>query len=365
MLTRKHLESSFTYKSGRPPEDLLKEKGINKIYALASNENYLGPSNKAIEAIIKSSKDIHLYPDTFCNSLKEKLSTKFNVNIDNLIVGAGSSEIISMLYTAFVELDERILVPTPSFMLYKVLAKFMNLNLDTYNLNPDFTYNIDEIISKITPKTKIIVVVSPNNPTGTIITKDQLNKFLNILRDDQILVLDEAYIEFNDCEDHYGNLIPIVEEKNIVLIRTFSKIYALAGLRVGYSFASRNIIGGLSKVLKPFTVSLLSEQAATASLDDQDFIEKTINLVKEGRVFIYNELDKMKIDYIKGFGNFYFIKTKDVEKLTCNLLSKGIVVRPTKQFGYEQAIRITYGDEEANKAVIEALKENIDLIETI
>ncbi|MFN3410932.1 MAG: histidinol-phosphate transaminase [Exilispira sp.] len=359
MLERKHLESSFTYKSGRPPEDLLKEKNIRKIYPLASNENYLGPSQKAIEAILKGSKDIHIYPDTLCSKLREKLSEKFNLSTENIIVGAGSSEIISMLYTAFVELDERILVPTPSFMLYKVLAKFMNLNLDSYDLNEDFTYNIDEILKKNNIKTKIIVVVSPNNPTGTIITKSQLEKLLENLRDDQILCLDEAYIEFNDSSLHYGNLIPELNDKNIILIRTFSKIYALAGMRVGYAFARKQIIDSILKVLKPFTVSSLTELAAIASLDDDKFVERTINLVREGRNFIYNELDKMNIDYIKGFGNFVFIKTIDVEKITENLLYKGIVVRPTKQFGYEQAIRVTYGDFEANRVFIEGLKENL------
>ncbi|MEJ5273326.1 MAG: histidinol-phosphate transaminase [Spirochaetota bacterium] len=367
MLERKHLESAFTYKSGRPPENLLKEKNIKKIYPLASNENYLGPSKKAIEAINEFSKDIHFYPDTLCNSLREKLSQKFEIPIENILVGAGSSEIISMLYTAFVELDESILVPNPSFMLYRVLAKFMNLNLDIYNLNDDFTYNIDEIIKKNTPKTKIIVVVSPNNPTGTIITKTQLEKLLKNLRDDQILCLDEAYIEFNDSEDHYGNLIPLLndkrfEDKNIILVRTFSKIYALAGMRVGYAFAKKQIIDSLLKVLKPFTVSSLTEQAAIASLEDEQFVENTVNLVKNARKYVYHELDKMNIDYIKGFGNFVFIKTKDVEKITNNLLDKGIVVRPTKQFGYEQAIRITYGDLEANQAFIEALKENIEYL---
>jgi histidinol-phosphate aminotransferase len=359
MLERKHLESAFTYKSGRPPEDLLKEKNIRKIYPLASNENYLGSSKKAIEAILRYSNDIYLYPDTLCNSLREKLSKKFDLPIDNILVGAGSSEIISMLYTAFVELDESILVPNPSFMLYKVLAKFMNLNIEHYDLNEDFSYNIDEIISKNKPKTKIILVVSPNNPTGTIITKNQLEKLLDNLRDDQILCLDEAYIEFNDSKQHYGNLIPKINEKNIILVRTFSKIYALAGMRIGYAFAKKKIIDSLLKVLKPFTVSCLSEQAAIASLDDDEFVAKTINLVKEGRKFVYNKLDKMNVDYIKGFGNFVFIKTKDVETITQNLLNKGIVVRPTKQFGYEQAIRITYGDFEANNAFIEGLKENL------
>lgn len=362
MLERKHLESAFTYKSGRPPEDLLKEKNIKKIYPLASNENYLGPSKKAIEAIKTCVNDIHLYPDTFCTKLKEKLSQKFNISVDNIIVGAGSSEIISMLYTAFVEADESILMPNPSFMLYKVLAKFMNLKLDIYELDENFNYNIDEIIKKNTSKTKIIVVVSPNNPTGTIITKTQLEKLLENLRDDQILCLDEAYIEFNDSPEHYGNLIPQLDKKNIILVRTFSKIYALAGMRVGYAFASKKIIDSLLKVLKPFTVSYLTEQAAIASLDDENFVEDTISLVKQGRNFVYSELDKMNVDYIKGFGNFVFIKTKDVEKVTNNLLNKGIVVRPTKQFGYEQAIRITYGDMEANKAFIEGLKENIEYL---
>lgn len=359
MLERKHLESAFTYKSGRPPEDLLKEKNIKKIYPLASNENYLGPSKKAIDAIIKYSKDIHLYPDTLCNSLREKLSGKFNLPLDNIIVGAGSSEIISMLYTAFVELDESILVPNPSFMLYKVLAKFMNLNIDYYDLNDDFSYNIDEILRKNKPNTKIIVVVSPNNPTGTIITKNQIEKLLDNLRDDQILCLDEAYIEFNDSLEHYGNLIPKINEKNIILVRTFSKIYALAGMRVGYAFAKKRIIDNLLKVLKPFTVSSLTEQAAISSLDDEDFVEKTVNLVKDARTFVYKKLDEMNVDYIKGFGNFVFIKTKDVENITNNLLSKGIVVRPTRQFGYEQAIRITYGDLEANEVFIKALEENL------
>lgn len=364
MLERKHLESAFTYKSGRPPEDLLKEKKIKKIYPLASNENYLGPSKKAIEAIKTCVNNIHIYPDTLCNNLRQKISNNFNIPTENILIGAGSSEIISMLYTAFVELDERILVPNPSFMLYKVLAKFMNLNLDTYELDENFNYNIDEIIKKNSAKTKIIVVVSPNNPTGTIITKTQLEKLVENLREDQILCLDEAYIEFNDSPEHYGNLIPNIDKKNIILVRTFSKIYALAGMRVGYAFASKKIIDSLLKVLKPFTVSYLTEQAAIASLDDEKFVEDTVNLVKDGRKFVYSQLDKMNVDYIKGFGNFIFIKTKDVEKTTNNLLNKGIVVRPTKQFGYEQAIRITYGDMEANKAFIEGLKENIEYLKT-
>jgi len=365
MLYRKHLAQAFTYKSGRPPEDLLKAKGIKKIYPLASNENYLGPSPKALEAINKAKNEIHIYPDTLCSELREKIAKLYHVNVDNTLIGAGSSELISMLYTAFLEPDERVLKPNPSFMLYKVLASFMNLQCEDFQLNPDFSYNIDTIIEKNTPKTKIIIVVSPNNPTGTIITQQQMDKLISSLRKDQILVVDEAYIEFNDAENSYDDLIKKAVddnyEKNIIVLRTFSKVYALAGLRLGYLFAKKQIVEGFLKVLKPFTVTSLAEKAGVASLDDTLFVNKSIQLVKDGRKKFYSEFDRLNLDYTKGYGNFIFIKTLDINKVSEAFLEKGVVVRPCAQFGYEQAVRITYGDAEANDQVVKVIKENLDL----
>lgn len=356
-LVKDGIKKISPYVPGKPIEELQREYGLEKIIKLASNENPFGPSPKAKEAMVKSAENIHRYPDGSAYYLKNILSKHLNLPVENIMVGSGSSEIISLTLETFVNPGDEIIYPWPSFIMYKILALKNNANLVEIPFEERFSYNLNKFLEKITPKTKIIFLCNPNNPTGTIIGKKEVENFIKKLPDDVILVSDEAYFEYVESDD-YGSVLPFFKEKNVVICRTLAKIYGLAGLRIGYGIAKKEITGYIERIRPPFNVTTPAQMAAIAALEDQEYVENVKKKTIEGKKYLYDEFKKLGIEYIPSEANFILCKFKtDAGKIVEELEKRGLIVRSMKAFGLPEYIRITIGTDEENRTLIENLKE--------
>jgi histidinol-phosphate aminotransferase len=348
------------YTPGKPIEELFRELKLDKIIKLASNENPLGASPKAIEAIKENLYKINRYPESSSYSLKNSLSEFISVKPENIIIGNGSSEIIYLVLQCFISSNyDSVIYPFPSFLIYEILTYTVGGKSIKVNLDEKFYYNIDKILKSITSKTKVIILCNPNNPTGTIIYKDQINYFLRKIPDSIIIISDEAYCEYAENKD-YGSMLPYINKKNIIIARTFSKLFGLAGLRIGYGIAKKEIIEILERIRPPFNTTLISQEAANAALKDTDFIEKTKKINNEGKQFLYSKLKNLGINYTETEANFILVKFgKKTEEICNKLLHKGIIIRKMTSFGLTDYARITIGTKQENRFFIDKLKEVI------
>ncbi len=358
-LTREEIEHLVPYPPGKPIEELAREVNIKKesIIKLASNENPLGPSPMAVEAIKKRLKDLNRYPDGSAFYLKRKLSNKLGRPTDQIIIGNGSNELIELVVRTFLLPGEEVIQPFPTFLVYEKIVKGSGGQITSVPLK-GFDIDLEAVTKSISPKTKIIFLNNPNNPTGQAIKKDQLKDFLNSIPKDIIVVLDEAYIEFAQSAD-IANGAEMLEYHSLILVmRTFSKIYGLAGLRIGYGFGSKLLIDYMERVRQPFNVNLLAQEGALAALDDEEFIKKTISIIENGKKYLYKELKKIGLEYIPSVTNFFLIKVPSgARKVYELLLKKGVIVRSMEAYGLPEYIRITVGLKEENEKFISALKE--------
>lgn len=356
-LAKKSLSFISPYVPGKPAEILFKERGISKIIKLASNENPLGPSPSALKAIRKKLPTINRYPEGKALALKEKLASVLSVKSNQIIIGSGSSEIISMTIQAFCEPGNEIVFPSPSFIIYKILAHAFGVKPVIANLNDDFSYNIDSIIEKITGRTKVVIICNPNNPTGSHITKVQLNRFMKSVPDDIIILADEAYFEYAD-DAEFGTAIEWIDRKNVIVTRTFSKIYGLAGLRIGYGIASEEIIRIMEKIRPPFNTTSIAQEAALAAIDDSVFVEKSLEINRIGKAFLEENLKKLGFKVFPSQANFLFCCCQyDTIEISRKLEEKGIIIRPMNGFEVEgNFVRITIGKPSENRLLIKELK---------
>ncbi len=338
---------------------MARELNIKKesIIKLASNENPLGPSPMAVEAIKKKLDSLNRYPDGSCFYLKQKLSNKLGIPADHIIIGNGSNELIELVVRTFLLPAEEAIQPFPTFLVYEKIVKGAGGQIISVPLK-GFDIDLEAIEKAITSKTKIIFLNNPNNPTGQGIKKEQLKDFLTSIPKDVIVVLDEAYIEFAQSTDIANGAEMLEYHPLILVMRTFSKIYGLAGLRIGYGFGSKSLIDYMERVRQPFNVNSLAQEGALAALDDEEFLKKTISVVEEGKKYLYNELKKMGLEYIPSVTNFFLIKIPNsAKKIYQLLLKKGVIVRSMEAYGLPEYIRITVGLKEENERFISALKE--------
>jgi len=341
------------YVPGKPTEEIEREYGIKDSIKLASNENPLGPSPKVVEAICKAANRVHLYPIGDAYYLRKKLSEKHDVPMEQIICGSGSVDILEMMPRAFLENDENVVTSELTFVSYKIATYMVNTNYREAPLK-DFRYNLDAILDLIDKKTKIVFIANPNNPTGTLIRKKEFEEFLAKLPPHPILVLDEAYFEYIDDPEYPNGMDYLDSRDRIIVLRTFSKSYALAGLRVGYGVSSKEIIDVLNKVRSPFNVNTLAQAAAVAALEDTDRIEKTRGLNKKGLDYLSKEFDRIGLKYVPSYGNFILtFPEKPAAEVDEELKKRGIIARP----GGEKALRISVGTEEQNRKIIKALEE--------
>jgi len=357
-LVREGIRQISPYKPGKPIEELQREYGLKKIIKLASNENPFGPSPEAIKAIKNTAETVGRYPDGAGYYLKNKISRLISVPVEEIILGSGSSEIISMTLETFVKEGEEVIYPHPSFLIYKILALKIGAKRVEVPLNEDFSYDLNKFLDSITDKTKVIILCNPNNPTGTIIRKKQLSDFLKNVPENIIIISDEAYFEYVESDD-FGSAFPYYKEKNIVIARTFSKIYGLAGLRLGYGIGRKEILGYLERIRPPFNTTSVAQNAAIAAIEDQKHVKNSREKNIEGKCFLYREFENSGIEYVPSETNFILFKVKkNGIKIVKELEKRGIIVRAMTAFGLgENYIRVTIGTEEENKIFVENLKE--------
>jgi len=344
------------YIPGKPIEEVKRELGIDDIIKMASNENPMGASPKAIKAIGEVLKQIHLYPDANCFYLKEKLSSYLGVPTDSLLIGNGSDELLKLIAETFLSPSDKVIFADPSFVEYEFTAKIMGAECIAVPL-VDFKYDTDSILKEIDEKTKIVYICNPNNPTGTVLTEKEIDEFMAKISDDILVIFDEAYYEFANDPEFKSGLKFINQNKNVIVLRTFSKIYGLAALRIGYAITTQEIAAAVERVTEPFNVNMLAQVGAAAALDDIEHIKNTHEENTRGKNFLYQEFTEMGLKFVKTEANFIFVDTgKDSKEVFEKLMQKGIIIRPGFVFGYPTFIRVTIGSEEENKRFIDSLK---------
>jgi histidinol-phosphate aminotransferase len=356
-LARKCVANLPPYPPGKPIEELEREMGIFGSIKLASNENPLGPSPKSMQAITENLHKIHRYPDANTYYLREKLARKFNLPMSNVMIGNGSDELIDLTLHTFLWPDEDVIVPMPGFILYETFAKACEGTVVTVPLS-NFRIDLQAILKAVSPRTKIIFINSPHNPAGTAVTREEISAFLNALPSDVIVVLDEAYIEFATDPNVASGIEFLDSYPLLVVLRTFSKLYGLAGLRIGYGLASEAITENINRVRQPFSVNSLAQVGALAALDDNEFVEKTLTVIKEGLAYLYAQLNRLGLEYVPTQANFFCIKTPlGAQETYRRMLDQGVIVRPMESFGLRDYIRINVGLPEENKRFINTLEK--------
>ncbi|MBI2447433.1 MAG: histidinol-phosphate transaminase [Candidatus Omnitrophica bacterium] len=356
MLARENILNIKPYQPGKPIEEVQRELGLKKVIKMASNENAIGPSKKAVTAIKKSISQINRYPDGNCHYLKERLAQRLKVQPSNLIIGNGSDEIIILAVRAFLNEGDEAIIADRTFLVYKLAIIAQNGRVVSVPMK-DFRYDLKEIKKAITEKTKLVFIANPDNPNGTYVTKKEVEAFLKGLPEDLILFFDEAYYEFVRERD-YPDMMRYFKNRNLIIARTFSKVYGLSGLRVGYGISHPDMINYMNRVREPFNVNSLAQAGALAALDDEGHLRQTLELVSRGKEYIYNNLKRLGIRYVPSVTNFILIDVgRDSTRVFEKMLKLGVIIRDMKPWDMDNFIRVTVGTMDENKRFIQALEQ--------
>ncbi len=358
---KEYLAVAEPYKGGKAISEIKTKK--DKIYKLSSNENPIGASPKAMAAIRENLKNLHLYPDRTDQRLQTALRQFYNneLEADQFIGASSGSEIIDHIIRAFAGEGREVIVSNPTFKPYIMFSSWCGSKvIDVPLLDPDYKLDIRGILDAINDQTRLIFLTSPNNPTGTHIAKHELDELLANIPDHVVVVLDEVYYHFVDADD-YTTALPYVKKGyNIIGVNSFSKTYGLAGMRIGYAYTTPELSAYIHQLCKPFLIDTLSLEAGIAALGDQAFIDQTVEIVKKGRLYLYEQLDRLGMHYWKSQGNFILLKPEmDTGQFEERMLEEGIMVRPVANFGAPGCVRVSIGIPEANEAFIAALEKII------
>jgi histidinol-phosphate aminotransferase len=348
------------YQPGRPIEEVARELGLpaDSIIKVASNENPFGPSPLAIAAMQKAVPHVNLYPDGNAFYLKQKLAAKLGVEPANLILGNGSNEIIEFIGHALLGPGADIVVSQYCFAIYPIVAKMFGAEVIAVPAQ-NYGHDLPAMLKAITTRTRAVFVANPNNPTGTLATRAELIDFVNRVPDDVLLVVDEAYLEFLGEPVDLIPLIRLGVRKNLILMRTFSKIYGLAGLRLGYGIANTDLVSALEKIRQPFNANLLSQAAALAALDDEEHVRKTRTNNFAGLEFFERALRKLGLEYVPSSANFILVRVGDGQKVFNAMQKLGVITRPMGGYQLPEWIRISIGTPPENERCLEALKKSL------
>lgn len=356
------IQKLVPYKPGKPIAETQREFGLSKVIKLASNENPLGPSPKAMNALRQHLADLHRYPDPSGFELLQKISQVWKINKDCLALGNGSNEIIDLLIRIFCEPGEKILTTEKAFVAYPICAQAARVQTVAVPLKADFTMDLDAMaeVALKDLSIRLIFVPNPNNPTGTYVGKKAIAAFLQKVgnRPDLLVVFDEAYNEFVRAEDYSSGQEWMSAYPSVVVMRTFSKVYGLAGLRLGVMLAQPEVIDLYHRVRNPFNTNELAQVAAIAALEDHEYLQASQKIVWEGLDQIYQGLMELKLNYLESQGNFVLFDTnRDAQQIYDHLLRQGLILRPVGNYGLPRHLRWTVGLKEENEAILTALKE--------
>ena len=352
-----NLKTLPTYQPGRPIEEVARELGLSPegIIKVASNENPFGPSPLAVAAMQKALAGVNLYPDGNAFYLKQKLAAKLGVEPANLILGNGSNEIIEFAGHALLAPGADVVVSQYCFAVYPIVTALFGANLVTVPAK-NYGHDLPAMLRAITPRTRIVFVANPNNPTGTLAPREEVIKFVNEVPDDVLLVMDEAYIDFLDDPLDLVSLVRLGTRPNLILMRTFSKIYGLAGLRIGYGIGNPEFVAALEKIRQPFNINLLAQVAALAALDDVEHVRKTRANNFAGLEFFKRAFRDLKLESVPSSANFILARVGDGQRVFEAMLKQGVIVRPMGGYQLPEWIRISIGTPPENERCLNALK---------
>lgn len=352
------------YLPGKPVDELERELGITGSIKLASNENPLGPCIKAVEAIRQNCESVNFYPDGGGYKLSAALAKKYNVKSNCITLGNGSNDILELLARVFLTPETSAVFSEYSFAVYPIVVQAVGAKANIAKAFPEdhdsmpLGHDPDALLASVSKNTRLIFIANPNNPTGTWLAPDVLGQLLNKLPDDVVVVLDMAYNEYMDTSLQIEASEWLKQYPNLVITGTFSKIYALAGLRIGYSLSSPEIADLLNRVRQPFNTNLLAQAAALASLDDEQHIKDSVALNNSGKAYLQNVFTELGFNYLPTMGNFISVNLRrDGQAVYDALLHKGVIVRPVANYNMPEYLRITIGTEEQNERFIKAFKE--------
>jgi histidinol-phosphate aminotransferase len=356
--SRGYLGKISPYKPGKPIEEVARELKLKgEIIKLASNENPLEASPLALQALRKALKESYLYPDDNCFYLRKKIAEKLTVGPENIFVGNGSVELLPLSTLAYLGPEHNAIGSEGAFIWFKIAANIAAGELIETPMK-NFTHDLQAMLKAIKKNTRLIYIANPNNPTGTIVTKKEVEDFFQKVPDDILVIMDEAYYEYIDNPNYPDSFKYLKEGKNILILRTFSKIYGLAGVRLGYGIAQKEIIASLAKLRISFNVNRLSQIAGMAALDDHEHLKKSKAVNDAGKEYLYEAYKKLGLFYLPTYGNFIFVDfARDSQIIFEALQKKGIITRTIKEYGFPNALRITIGTEEQNRKLIRALEE--------
>ena len=350
------------YLPGKPIAEVQRELGIRKVHKLASNENPLGAAPRALRELRRSAADCHLYPEGASPLLRQALARHLKVSPSQVIVGNGSDEIIRLLCEAFLSVDDEVVLSQYGFIRFRQQSLLMGARLIEVPMK-DWTFDLETIGRTISPRTKLVFIASPNNPTGTYNTRDELQALLRRVPASTIVVLDEAYFQFgavrHDYPDGVRELVP--KYPNLVVLRTFSKAFGLAGLRVGYGVGDPELIGWLDRIRMPFNVSLPAQRAAEEALKDSAFVRRSVALVEKNRAMLTEGLRELDLRVVDSAANFVLAESPIPGRtLFKRLLGHGVIVRPLDEYGLPQHVRVSVGTTEAQKALLAGVARSLE-----
>jgi histidinol-phosphate aminotransferase len=356
-LANPQLREIAVYEPGKPIEETAHELGVEPgaIIKLASNENPLGPSPKAVEAMHAALENAHLYPDGSGFCLGKAIAARLSLAPENIILGNGSNEALEFLGHAFLDAErqDEVIASQYAFVVYKLIATSFGARMIEVP-SPDYRQDLEAMLASITSRTRLIFIPNPNNPTGTLIAQGKIDTFISRVPEKVIVVFDEAYFEFLD--DPPDTLRFIREGRNVIVLRTFSKIYGLAGLRIGYAIARKDVIDVLHRTRQPFNVNSIAQAGALEALEDDAHLRETKRVIDEGRAYLQDQLAELKIPFVPGVANFVMANVGDACTVFEKLLRRKVIVRPLKGYDLPEWVRISVGTMQENRELIAALK---------
>ncbi len=354
-LVPEYISKLVPYSSGKPIEELAREKNLTRISKLASNENPLGPSPLALEKIKSGVSNLHRYPDMFSFELKSLLASIYKLKKENIVLGSGSEGIMSNLAKAFLWPGEEILTCENTFIGFYIIARSTGAKLNLVPLK-DYKFDVEKLAENINEKTKIIYLANPNNPTGTFITKKEFDYLMGYVPDHVLVILDEAYFEFAKNQPDYPDSMNYRYD-NVITLRTFSKAYGLAGIRLGYGFAHDALIGEISKVKLPFEPNSLAQLGGLGALMDTNHLNLTISNNQKQYKKTFSFLEKLGLNPIPSVTNFICFKVLDSQKVFDGLLDEGVIIRPLKTNGMPNHLRVSLGSDQEMDHFFEAMEK--------
>ncbi len=342
------------YQPGKPVEELERELGIRDSVKVASNENPLGPSPKALDAVRGALAGLHRYPDGGGFYLKRALAAHHGLAPENFLLGNGTNEVLEILAHAFFDPGDPVVFSEGAFIVYQIVSQLSASEIRKATLR-DFTHDLDAMAGLACDRTKAVFIANPNNPTGTAVGEKALRRLLERVPERVLVVVDEAYFHYAHREDYPDAVRLLGEYPNVVALRTFSKVYGLAGLRVGYGVGHPEVVAAMERVREPFNVNSLALAAAEAALGDHEHVERTVRVNAEGREFFVRELAALGLPFVPTQGNFLMAEVGNGKRVYEEMLREGVIVRPVAGYGFPAHVRISIGTPEENRRVIEAL----------